>query len=423
MKPTIPGSTGRSLVAVGIVALILRVAWVIIAAREPTFLGDPLIYRNYGLSLAEGQGYVSLFSGEPTAYFPPGYPFFVGAVTFMEQHLPSPDLPTTLGFVQALAGTTTVLLTMSVARRWWGARSAVAVGLALALAPNLIIHSALLLSETLHMLVVSAILWMAVAATEATRPAPYSAAMGVLLGLSVLIRPQGALIGVVILAYWWFAGARLRHRIGPPLLAAGCALATVVPWTVRNAVVMESFVPVSTNVGDNLCIGFGPDAYGGFRLAEDCRVESRLEDGSRSEVLHNDQTTRIALEAIADDPVRAIAQTPERLWGTVSSDHDGVTATLEFGTSTWLSSSTERILSTVSDLWWFTIAGAAVAATLRFRLWRDGRGLLLLGCTLATFAAPALSFSDPRFKLPALVFIALLACRWWADGEPESTSL
>ena len=42
----------------------------------------------------------------------------------------------------------------------------------------------------------------------------------------------------------------------------------MVPWTIRNAVRLDAFVPTSTNTGDTLCLDRFEGANGGFRWAD-----------------------------------------------------------------------------------------------------------------------------------------------------------
>jgi 4-amino-4-deoxy-L-arabinose transferase-like glycosyltransferase len=81
---------------------------------------------------------------------------------------------------------------------------------------------------------------------------------GFLFGLTALIRPEYLLVG---LAFAALAAIRLVLSRGwRPGLAAGALLlaallAPIVPWTVRNAIVLDRLVPVSTGGGKALYVG------------------------------------------------------------------------------------------------------------------------------------------------------------------------
>ncbi len=90
---------------------------------------------------------------------------------------------------------------------------------------------------------------------------PWSYALpGALLGLTALFRPEYlpfAILFAALAAFWaWRRGERTTPRPAIPALAllAGFAL-LVVPWTIRNAIELDRFVPVSTGGGKALFIG------------------------------------------------------------------------------------------------------------------------------------------------------------------------
>ena len=404
----------------GAIALVLRVAWVLYTAREPVGLVDPTFYRTFGITIANGDGYLGFFSHQPSAYFPPGFPYFVGVVTSWQRHLPAPSLPLTMGLVHAVLGTITVLAVGSIAHRWWGTRSAWLAGLVIACWPNLIIHSSVLLSETLYLTLLAVSLWCAVEADHRGRPAAWVGGAGVAFAASVLVRPQGALCGLVLLVVWWAAGRRaVMVRAVAVIAITGAA---VTPWLVRNHQDLGSPV-MSTNVGDNLCIGNGPGATGHFRLGADCVTEHDYIRDSRSEVLHDDETTDIASAEIRRDPLRQLKLVPTRLWATIVDDHDGLRAAESFGNDHWMPGGLRTTLRWLSDAYWYAVALAATVSVLRWiirlRTWRPWRwgeritpgDVAILACVVGVgtaLVAPLISFGEPRFKIPAVPFLALL---------------
>src|SRR5699024_1201992 len=133
-----------------LLGLALRVAWVLWVSREPQgiFL-DPTRYLGYARQIADGHGMVETLTGDPTAYYPPGYPWFLGIVTWVSR--PFTDEPwLAAGLVQAVLGAASVALVASVAKRLAGPLAALAAALLYALYPNLIFHTGALLGETLY---------------------------------------------------------------------------------------------------------------------------------------------------------------------------------------------------------------------------------------------------------------------------------
>jgi 4-amino-4-deoxy-L-arabinose transferase-like glycosyltransferase len=81
---------------------------------------------------------------------------------------------------------------------------------------------------------------------------------GLLFGLTALVRPEYLLVGA---AFVVLAAIRIGSERGwRPGLAGASALALafvipIVPWTVRNAIALDRFVPISTGAGKALYVG------------------------------------------------------------------------------------------------------------------------------------------------------------------------
>ena len=122
------------------------------------------------------------------------------------------------------------------------------------------------------------------------------------------------------------AGALWSLRLGWRRVAVGVALPLVVvillsvPWTIRNAVRLDAFVPSSTNMGDTLCLDRNLDANGGFRFADhDGCADPDLPDAER-----NRASTKKAIHFVLDHPDRELLQIVRRARIMFGSDRDGV---------------------------------------------------------------------------------------------------
>jgi hypothetical protein len=71
---------------------------------------------------------------------------------------------------------------------------------------------------------------------------------GAFVGLAWLTRVNGALLLAAVLP---LAALRGRRLVGPAVALASCVL-VVAPWTIRNAIELHAFVPVSTESGSTL---------------------------------------------------------------------------------------------------------------------------------------------------------------------------
>src|SRR5436190_1973588 len=77
-----------TLVFVGIllVGAAARGVWVALTTHVPAGLHDPSVYLSAGDQISRGLGYRYIDGAGPTAYFPPGFPFALGAVFWLVRH-------------------------------------------------------------------------------------------------------------------------------------------------------------------------------------------------------------------------------------------------------------------------------------------------------------------------------------------------
>lgn len=196
-------------------------------------------------SLAGGDGFGEAalpFTDGPTAYRAPLYPLTLGAV-----YAVFGDHSWTAGrLANAAIGTVLVGLIGLVAAQLWSRRvGAVALAIA-AVHPTFVLHGSGLQLETLLATLVMAATAAALQHRIAPRGLVWPAVAGVLVGLAALTRETGLLLVLALGLVVW-GGARRSLRA--PAVVAGAALLVVAPWTVRNAVQLDAFVPISTSGG------------------------------------------------------------------------------------------------------------------------------------------------------------------------------
>lgn len=430
--PRPAGPTTRDLLMVAAVAVVVRLVAAAFLARAPGGLSDPALYRGFARGIADGRGYVSLL-GRPTSYYPPGYPLFLGGLQFVLDRLGlTGSLPAAAAAVQALlGGVAAAAVTVAGGRLGAAARLrpppravGVACGLVLALWPNLVAYSAVLLSETLFVALFSVALAAVLVADRDVRWGTPLAVAAAAFGAATLVRPQVLLCLAAVVLAW--AVARVPWRsvlLGGAVLLAG-AVVFVVPWTVRNVVVLGSAVPISTNGGDNLCIGFRDDASGGFAIAAACDTGTRYVDGPEVEVARDRETQRRAVRWIVDHPLELPALSARKLWITYRDDSDALAAAESYGETPRLGAAARRAAGLALDVAWWAIVVASVSGTvvLARSSGRRTAGVLVVALTtVAGLVVPVLFFGDPRFKMGMAPSIALLAgvgaSRAWAAWQ------
>jgi 4-amino-4-deoxy-L-arabinose transferase-like glycosyltransferase len=169
----------------------------------------------------------------------------------------------TARIVEALMGTAAILVVFALGERlggrgtgrgrWTGLLAALAV----AVYPSFIHSTGELMSEPPAILTLPAAVLAFLWASEHERPWAWLLP-GFLFGLTAMFRPEYLFVAAAFLV---LAAIRIWSRRGPrPALAGAGALlvallVAVVPWTIRNLVVLERLVPISTGSGKALYVG------------------------------------------------------------------------------------------------------------------------------------------------------------------------
>ena len=237
------------------IALGLRLAYVDATAGYP-LRHDARDYDAHARSIAAGEGYSETIAhGRPTAFRPPGYPYVLAGVYRVAgvEHAPREERVRAARVAGAIIGALIVGLVGVLAAQLWGRRVAlIAAALAAVYVPLITVGSSVM-SEPLFVVFMLAAIIAAVAYRRSPGRYRFAALAGLLAGLAILTRANGAVLLLPLGVAVWDARPRLsRAALGPPAVLVAVAFLTVAPWTVRNAVVLDSFIPVSTQLGSSL---------------------------------------------------------------------------------------------------------------------------------------------------------------------------
>jgi 4-amino-4-deoxy-L-arabinose transferase-like glycosyltransferase len=178
----------------------------------------------------------------PSAYFAPGYPYLLGLVDLIDGHaVRRGPAVQPIRDTQAVLGTITVALVGLVAFELFGATAGL-IALALAAVyPVFIEMASVIAAENLLTPLVLASLYAALRARRAGS------------GLTTLTHENGALILVGLIPAVWTGRPRLKlSSLAAPALLVALTVLMIAPWTIRNALVMHTFIPVSDETGITL---------------------------------------------------------------------------------------------------------------------------------------------------------------------------
>jgi hypothetical protein len=228
---------------------------------------DQIGYARIAHNLLAGRGYRLVEDGPPTAFRAPVYPLFLAAVfaTGGNAYL-------RVRLLQLVMELGTVLLLLAISRRVFRSEAAALAGAGLyAVYVPMVLYSTTLFSETVYTFLLALFVWLLVRAREAAATAAAPAGggprpggrgffgAGLALGVVTLTKPTTLLLPFFLLlpillqrglASWRERAAAWRRGIGRELVPVALGMCLVLaPWTVRNAVVLGEFVPVSTGGG------------------------------------------------------------------------------------------------------------------------------------------------------------------------------
>ncbi|MDX6727200.1 MAG: hypothetical protein QOK49_2005 [Baekduia sp.] len=377
----------------GLLGAVAAAARAVAVARTPDYAPhhDDHSYMMHALALVHDHAYPVFYAGAhpvPTAYRAPGFPLMLAAA----DRVLGASVATERA-AQAVAGAAVAVMAWWVAREIWGARTALAAGLLVALSPVLVLFDASLISEQLFTALLLGALACALHARGRLR---WAVAAGVLAGAAALTRPEGLALALGVALC---AGGR---RAAAAVLAA--TVVCVAPWTVRNALVLHAFVPVSTETGNTLAGTYNVRSLADSRW-RDPRL-SHLYPAARAAHRRNEAATDHALEhevlrfvaAHPTAPLRVAVANAGRLAGVAPTGFSRLSlasVSLPTGPAPVL-----RIALLVTTL--LGLAGAATAAARRAPPgWWLTFGLVAVVALLVN--------AEQRFAVPLQPFLLLLA--------------
>lgn len=396
-----------ALIAILLLGLGLRTAeaW---DGRAPVY--DAQGYATIAASLERGDGFdLGASATQPASNYSPGVPLLAGGLYAVTGGVHERLARLAL----ALIGTLAVLFAYLIGRRLSGPLAGLVGAAVVALYPALLEYHGMLMGEPLAASLLSgavlAMLWAADIRVRWLVP-------GILLGMLALVRPEyiaiALPIAVVILARGGWDG--WRASLGQALvLLVGLAL-VVAPWTVRNAVVLDRFVPVSTGGGQVLFAGSympsggDPERVGAEVLERHPGLEREFPRGARLEQILAGLAKQRYPEIESDAALARMGR--ERLWDDVSE------RPVEYGG--FVAAKVWRIWShgprdvmrepvwTVFHLLLVAFGLLGIALLARQRRWEA----LLIGVVLLSVTATgALLVASPRRVLVTIPLVAALA--------------
>ena len=462
----------RTLVALGLIALLGLVVRAYVVVNPVSNPADDS-HAYYAISKAlytEGS-----FGGpefHDSSDWSPGAPFLYAASFYAT----GGAREGTARIVEALLGVATILVVFALGWRLGGRELGRWVGLFAALAvaiyPPFLHTTGELMSEPPAMLTlpaaVLAFLWASDRQRNVNRLVPGMRGQlaglwvwlvpGFLFGLTAMFRPEYLLVGAafVLLAFIRIAWARTGdgngHRWTAGLAGAAVLLVALVlpilPWTIRNYVVLDRVVPISTGGGKALYVGTYLPADGEYQRVKALLVQryQHRDLAPNSEALNDVNPTslfnRVAEDEMAKDPSLTRDQAlgkvgKENLSKYFGEDPGGYLAmTARKVGRMWSSGVGAAMSTTAGRVVQILLVLLGLAGFVLLALWRRWWEMVVLATPIALVTlVGAVSLAAPRrnevlmtlvFPLAALALSSAAAAissgRQWSAPQPQASS-
>jgi 4-amino-4-deoxy-L-arabinose transferase-like glycosyltransferase len=419
----------RTLIALALIALlglVVRAYVVVNPVEHPA--DDSAAYYAISKALYEEQSF-----GGPefrdSSDWSPGAPFLYAAAYYAT----GGAREGTARIVEALLGVATILVVFALGWRLGGRARGRWVGLfaafAVAVYPPFIHTTGELMSEPPAMLTLPAAVLAFLWAGDRGGTWPWLAP-GLLFGLTAMFRPEYLFVGfafVLLAALRASRGREWRAGLVAALVLLVAFALPIVPWTVRNAIVLDAFVPVSTNSSQTFWAGHNPTANGGATYARgEIYAELQNLPKDRFEIEQAQLLRREALDYMVGHPLRELSLIPRKLLylslgdsraiqsGSTLSQRAAQGAPVTGGITPVVvpTANAAVLLGVVADVAWFGLLALFVLSLVVLWpvLWRNPLGRAGMGLTAISLVLYGFVFyGNFRYRMPLEPIMILLA--------------
>ena len=392
------------LVLVG-TALATRFAWyAALASRQPQW--DEFEYLAHAVNLADGKGYIDS-AGQPTAYWPVGYPAVLAASVLLVGRGPLTGM-----LLQVLLGTATCVLVSHIGTSALGVRVGRVAALFLAVYPTHVAYASLYLTEPLFTLLLTAS--AALLLNGLARSTASTAWGGLVIGLAALVRPVVLLLPLALPLWYWRRQFHWGRVLARTLIAGACTLLAVSPWLARNHAVTGDWTTITVNGGHNFWIGNRPGALGGYPRPEEFdEINEPLRTGSHYNFARG---YPLGLAAIAAAPLSAGVRALQKVSYFFALETDGVLWNLK-GLATPPSLAVTLALLGLANAAYLLMLSFAVLGLMGTPR-RHPLASLFLVLTGYLVALSAAFIGDPRFHYALVPLAMIFTAKGWLEDWP-----
>jgi len=415
----------RVALVVGILALALALRLAFVSAEPYHAINDAGTYNRLASMISRygdyhtGSGPHSGAGGSrgPSAYFPPAFPYLLAVADLIDGHTSGgPTAVPAERIEMAALGTLSVGLCGLVALEAFGEGPALAALMIAAIYPVFIELSGTLVAENLVVALELAAAWAALRARRAAgrRAWAWLATAGLLAGLCALAH-ENAVLYILPLAVAGWGVARDRGYGGvrawaASLVVVACAALAIAPWTIRNAIELHAFVPISDETGITLAGTYNPESAANPRLPYKWRLYLKIPQLRRFRIQARHETELELSNKLQGEALHYIEAHPLAPLEVFASN---TLRMLELrGSFAWHASAAAiglRISVARVGIYAFWLAALAAIAGLFTRAARAAPRWLWAMPLLYWISIAPINVETPRFREPIDPFVVMLA--------------
>lgn len=368
---------------------------------------DASWYIGRAASIAMGDGYSE--GGYPTAYWPVGYPAFLGTLFYFfgqDQFVGQ--------IANLLAAAGIFFLQLELTRRIFHSEVSARLGvLLLTIYPNNIAYTSFILTEIYF----TFLLLFGIYLYIAQRGWLWILVSGLAFGLATLTKPQVVFLPGLLVLFSIFSHkdkASVREDFAKGVTIYLIMAAVLIPWAVRNTQVFGELVLISTNGGATLLTGNNPSADGSY--VESDPLVAQRNFSVQAQVESDRRAKELALEWITENPLRFIELIPLKVWHLWAKNGEAEWAYQAGYPHYQQNQYIFRSLRWVNQIFYtLLLVGSLAAAILLIRNGnRVARPWVFIGyCLMIYLTMISIVFSgQPRFHFPAMPWVIMYAA--WA---------
>lgn len=245
------------LIFIFIIAFSLRIGYALLERITP--YNEAAGFNEIGKHIAEGKGYrisTGPIENDEAVRWAPGYPFFLGVAYKIFSH----SYPV-IWIMQSIIGAFICILIYLIANKLFERKVAYISAIISALCFNLAIYPAMLLSETLFLLLVL-LYFIYIYKADTLRLNSRYLFAGIFASLATLTRP----IVLIFLLFFSLISFKKNKR-GITIFLFPMVLFISI-WTARNYYIYQRFIPIGSGQGETFWIGHHAKATGKYKLPE-----------------------------------------------------------------------------------------------------------------------------------------------------------